>query len=921
MKKLNDKFSNISDSLINKWQEIANLLANIIGIPAALIMKTENEYMEVFISSKTEDNPYKAGDRREWYGLYCETVIKSQKKLFIQNALKNKNWNNNPDIKLGMIAYLGYPINFPDSTPFGTICILDNKENKFSKTYEQLVLTFRDIIENDLLQLDAIQAKTIEFDNILREKNKLLTIAKDRAKKNKLKYKFLSSVSFEGIIIHDKDGDIDVNRSFKKLLGYSKKDLSGKKLIELLVSEKFKRIAYENFNKNYAPPYDLELVKKDGSVIPVEVESRNTKTASGQIVRVTAIRDISRRKESEKKLATLSTAVMQSSISIVITGAKGNIKYVNPAFTKISGYTAQEAIGQNPRILNAGLLPKEIYVEMWNTIIKGNIWKGELCNKTKHNKIFWERVIITPILGDDKKIVNYLAIKEDITAQKKQYKITEREKLFNENLIDSLPGIFFLYEYINNEARLIKWNKNHEELLGYTTEDLQNMAAIDLFPQNDLKILTREIEKLVRGNEINVELNVKHKRGYVIPYLFNALSFKDNETLFFTGIGIDISKGKKTEQELVRAKEKAEESDRLKSAFLASMSHEIRTPLNSIIGFSNIIAESSDNPQLKGFSNIINKQNDLLLQLVNDILDFSKFEAGIIETTHQKFSINNIVEDVLNTFKLECPSNIELIPKKLADSLIITSDEVRLMQVFTNLISNAFKFTENGKITFGFDLDEHLEIRGFVKDTGKGIPKDKQSIIFERFTKLDKFTQGTGLGLAIVRFIIETMGGKIWIESEPGKGSCFYFKIPFKIDVPNNLKKKSKLQSDMSENISSGATILIAEDNESNFLYLKELLGRYELNILYAADGKKTVEMCKANTDIALVLMDIKMPLLNGYEATKQLKKIFPQLPVIAQTAYASNNDRIKAKEVGCDDYISKPIRREVLYEILEKYL
>ena len=378
-----------------------------------------------------------------------------------------------------------------------------------------------------------------------------------------------------------------------------------------------------------------------------------------------------------------------------------------------------------------------------------------------------------------------------------------------------------------------------------------------------------------------------------------------------------IMEKRKYQEELIVAKEKAEESDRLKSAFLASMSHEIRTPLNSIIGFSEIIAESNEDPKLAHFSEIISKQNELLLKLVEDLIDFAKAEAGALEINNSSFSLNMLITELFFLYNTKCAPGVTLIPQKPDKSAIIFADEQRLKQVFSNLISNAIKFTHKGSITFGYEILESSEIHCFVKDTGIGITKENTELVFERFTKIDSFSQGTGLGLSIVRNIIQLMNGNIWLESEPGIGSNFYFKIPYQTE---ELLEINSVRPIKDSGVIPPFCVLIAEDDDSNFLYLNELLNNWECTIIRAIDGKEAVKIAKNNHSITFVLMDIKLPLLNGYEATKQIKRIRPHLPIIAQTAYSLPEDKQKAEIAGCDDYLAKPIKREWINQIVTRY-
>lgn len=802
---IDEIFSSPPEWLIDKWQEVVELLGNVLKVPSALIMRVNNEELEVFASSKNKGNPYKKGSKVEWEGFYSEAMLKTQEKLMVTNALKDDKWASNLSVKKGLISYLGYPINYSDHTIFGVICVLDNKEKRFTKKCQELVVRFKRIIEEDLLQIDFFgKEKKILNDKIyqqykdLAEKNKTLIAVNEEAKHSQLKYKLISNITSEGIMLHNQGIIREVNKSFEKITGYTRKELIGENCLTF-VGDKFKQKVSENIKNKISSTYEIEIIKKDGSTSFIELEAKNT-TESGKIVYAVSIRDINSYKKKIMEVKKFSTAIEQSSNTVVITDLSGTIEYVNPAFTKISGYTYDEAVGNNPRILNSGLQPKEYYLRLWNKIRNGETWKGEFCNRAKDGRLYWENVTITPITDENGKIIYYLGIKEDITERK-------------------------------------------------TAE-----------------------KEIRRKNE-----------------------------------------------ELLIAKERAEKSDRLKSEFLASISHEIRTPLNAIVGFSNIIAEESKNEQFKKFSKIIHNQNEALLQIVNDILDFSQFEVGAVEIQNQKFDINSVVEEIYSLYKHKCPAQVELIAKTTSKPIIVNSDQRRLTQIFNNLISNALKFTEKGQIIFGFEEKENSKIIGFVKDTGIGIKKERQAEIFESFTKLDKFSQGTGLGLSIVKSIIKTLGGAIWLESEYEKGSKFYFKIPFK----KIRKTKETEQYKTTEIKTDGVVspILIVEDQKSNYAYLKELLNSKGLQVLHASNGREAVEICKKNENISLILMDVKMPLLDGYEATKQIKKIHPKLPIVIQTAYASEEDRQKAKEIGCDGYLSKPIDKKILDEILIQYL
>ena len=415
----------------------------------------------------------------------------------------------------------------------------------------------------------------------------------------------------------------------------------------------------------------------------------------------------------------------------------------------------------------------------------------------------------------------------------------------------------------------------------------------------------------------------KNEQLYWENVIISPIKTKSGEISHFVSIKEDITDKKYLIDELIIAKEKAEESDHLKSAFLASMSHEIRTPLNAIVGFSNLIAENNSDPKFKSYSEIVSKQNDLLLQMMNDIIEFAKVESQTITVNNDIFDLNEEIENIYLVHSVKCNEEVKLIRETPVEPLIINSDKYKINQIFSNLISNAIKFTKSGSISFGYELI-NKNIRFFVKDTGIGIEQDKQKHIFKRFIKLDEFSQGVGLGLSIVENIVKILKGNIWIDSEPGEGSVFYFTFPIEVKMPLKNKLYQSLLADTTTKKSmmlSNLTLLIAEDDESNFLVLKELLDESNLNVIHAKNGQEAVAKCKDNLSIDIVLMDLKMPVMNGFEATKQIKKLRPGLPVIAQTAYALTDDKEKALNVGCDAYITKPINKKELLKTIHKII
>jgi signal transduction histidine kinase len=391
----------------------------------------------------------------------------------------------------------------------------------------------------------------------------------------------------------------------------------------------------------------------------------------------------------------------------------------------------------------------------------------------------------------------------------------------------------------------------------------------------------------------------------------------------------DISQRKEAERKILEAKYKAEESDKLKTAFLSNMSHEIRTPMNAIVGFSDLLLDEQLSPEeRRDFIAQINQGADDLMRLIDDIIDIAKIEAGQVNVHIAECFIKELFKELhlmfIQNIRRSGKENVKLTLKWdwPLNELAIYTDPFRLKQILINLLSNAVKFTEEGEIVLG--LKEHPEgIYFYVKDSGIGIREEKQKVIFDRFMQghetKTKLYGGTGLGLAISKNLTEILGGMIGVESKSGEGATFWFILP-RNEVP--LKYEAALRTPTTDLRSwEEKKILIAEDDHSNYYFLFEALKDTGMEILWSKDGEETLEMFRANKDLDMVLMDINMPLLNGYECTKVIKKERPDLPVIAQTAYAMSGEREISREAGCDDYLAKPIKVSELLETLSRHL
>lgn len=386
----------------------------------------------------------------------------------------------------------------------------------------------------------------------------------------------------------------------------------------------------------------------------------------------------------------------------------------------------------------------------------------------------------------------------------------------------------------------------------------------------------------------------------------------------------DITYRKNIENELIRAKEKAEESDHLKTAFLHNISHEIRTPMNAIVGFSALLNEPDLTPDnQKSYLKIIIDSSDQLLAIVNGIIEISNIEVGILKTSKNEIDLNSQMMMLYRQYNQKAAEKgleFRLHTSLSGSKAVVELDSVKLVQILSNLLNNAFKFTGRGKVIFGYSIEGEF-IEFFVSDTGIGINEDQFEKIFDRFYQVENSAsrtyEGTGLGLSISKAYVEFLGGRIWLSSIPGKGSTFYFTLPYKrskqqyISEMESAERKNKQETEKS--------VLIAEDDDNNFYLMKELLSDLNLKIIRASNGLEAVDAFKTGERIDLVLMDIKMPFMDGYEATRQILEERPDARILAQTAYA--DDEIKAIESGCMGFISKPFVKDRFVSLVREYL
>jgi PAS domain S-box-containing protein len=514
-------------------------------------------------------------------------------------------------------------------------------------------------------------------------------------------------------------------------------------------------------------------------------------------------------------------------------------------------------------------------------------------------------------------IPKYKKSEEDLLASEIRYR-----RLFE----SAKDGILILDA---ETGKIVDVNPFLIDLLGFTYEEFTEKTIWEIGSFKDIisnyeKFLELQKNEYVRYHDLPIVTN--HGRKIHVEFVSNVYS-ANNKDVIQCNIR-DISQRIKIETDLIEAKEKAEESDRLKTAFLTNMSHEIRTPMNGILGFTELLKEPNlKSDDIQDYIQIIHISGIRMLNTINNIVDVSKIESGLIQINISETNINEKMEFTYKFFKPEV--EFKGLQFSLKNGLttkesIIKTDNEKVYGILTNLVRNAIKFTYEGSIIFGYDKKgEFLEF--FVKDTGAGIPENQKKLIFERFRQgsesHNRGYEGSGLGLSIAKSYVEMLGGKIWVESEEGRGSTFYFTIPYNAVSEEKTEITDVVSSDLKEIQLHNLKILIVEDDEISYSLLKKMLQKISKEVLHAMTGIEAIEACRNNPDLDLVLMDIRMPVMDGNEAISMIRHFNKDVIIIAQTAYAFSGDKEMAIEAGSNDYISKPINSTSLFELIRKHI
>ncbi|MEO5327762.1 MAG: PAS domain S-box protein [Magnetococcus sp. THC-1_WYH] len=762
--------------------------------------------------------------------------------------------------------------------------------------------------------------------------------------KSEARYSAILDTAMDAIVSIDKDGIVlEYNRAAEATFGFSYQEMMGTRFSDSIIPDEM-RDKHDAAMKHYLASgqshflsrrVELPAMHKDGRRLDIELAI--TVVSIEEDVFFTAfLRDISQKKADEGKLRLQAAALEAAANPIVITDVQSVIQWINPAFTKLTGFPAEEVIGQKPSILKSGEHDSAFYESMWDTILAGEVWHHEVVNKKKDGVLYVQESVITPVRDASGRIRHFIAIQQDVTDKKRIENERNRFWLAVEQspvttVITDPQG---LIEYVNPQFCRVTGYAQHE-VIGNNPRMLKTESTPEL-------VYSDMWQTIASGNTWRGELLNRKKSGdsfwesTLIAPIFND----KGKIQHYLAIKEDITEKKVYDAALREARQKADAASRAKSEFLATMSHEIRTPMNGILGMVELLLDGPLNQQQYHYAQTVYRSGESLLSLLNDILDFSRIEASQVILEHTSFDLRELLAEVADVFSplahsKSLPLSIRWTPESMWTTVL--GDPVRLRQIMINLAGNAVKFTHNGGVSLHIMcLSESPAgnlFRFEVVDTGIGIDGEAQKRLFQPFVQADSTTTrrygGSGLGLSIVRKLVELMGGRVGLESVPGQGSTFWFEVTLELDqtelagaARKDQGKREISKTHFQNHNFSGLRILVAEDFEVNRDVIMGMLGRLGCHAHWAEHGRKAVEMAAA-FPYDLILMDMHMPEMDGFTATAHIRQQeglepdHPHIPIIAITADAMSGDREKCLAAGLDDYIAKPFRSRDLIRIL----
>lgn len=709
---------------------------------------------------------------------------------------------------------------------------------------------------------------------------------------------------------------ISCSTSIAEITGYSSSELSGKNLKRFLIAP----TSLYPFNSilekiNDSPSFiNIELISKDDNKIDTQFYSTPVLNYQGQVI---AIKSLVLQNSVSTKTARLETddfsdrskVLSKAAVDALLIVRKGKCVEANSAACELLGMHYNDLVG----ISIETLFHKKDTTQLNALLSSDKIAADELFAISQKGEEIYTEVIAKNFVFKNKK-ARVLAVRD----------ISFRNKKINEgiNFKELFENAGFGMILWNNNGQLVSANKRLCEMLGRNKKDIINKPVNAIFSERLFGHASFEWDNLETGKSLIEELELKQLSGTTLDVEVNSKMVSEEYAI---SLFRDLTHQKEIELELenknqilVQEKDKAEERDRLKSVFLANMSHEIRTPMNGIIGFSELLKEEDlEEDKRNDYIDIVINSSNQLMQIIDDILEISRLETRKVKVKYSELSLNSLLLEVFNLYNEKAKANNTplYIKKGLNDmDSLISTDGTKIRKIIYNLIDNALRYTNEGYIELGYERKGE-KVEFYVQDTGIGVKEEQLTTIFGRFSqgekKLSQQKGGLGIGLSIAKENTELLGGKIWVESVYGQGSRFIFTIPF--SPVNSVEEHAVYKN----------TVLVAEDEEINSLCLQILLTKYnsQIKVLEAKNGLEAMELCKKHPEINLILMDVKMPIMDGLAATKKLREMNVDIPIIAQTASITSEDKRNAIDAGCNGFVTKPIKKDALVKILDEYL
>lgn len=770
---------------------------------------------------------------------------------------------------------------------------------------------------------------------LLLEKNQALASSEDM-------FRQVNAAALDAIVVIDEQGNVMYwNQAAERIFGYTQAEASGKNLHKLIIPPDspylaahhagFKKFQQTGEGAGLNKLLEVEAMRRSGERFPVEVSIARL-WLHGKWCAVGMVRDISERKQAEENLRKLSRAVQQSANSVVITDLKGNIEFVNPAFEQVTGYSKEEALGQNPRILKSDKQSTSVYKILWQTILSGQVWRGELINQRKNGELYWEQVTISPIKDANGVSTHYLAIKEDISARKQIENELQNNLRFLETLIQTIPMPVFYKDQLGNYlgcnadfACFMGTDSNH--IIGKTTLDLVTNATLyQNYTEQDDRLLTE-------GGKYTTELELVDAHGNYHDVILTKATYKraDGSIGGLVGIFTDITELKQAKKQLERQNTDLIQLNQEKNEFLGIAAHDLKNPLSGIKGLAQEIRDNLANlsqSDISSYADMIYTNSQRMFNLISNLLDVNAIESGKLQVKLEAVDINSVLQDILRyQYEVAKHKDITLEYINQAQEVYATADADSLYQVLDNLISNAIKYSlPNTQTVIRINHnDTHLVCS--VEDQGLGLSSADQEKLFGKFTRLSpKPTAGehsTGLGLFIVKKLVDAMQGKIWCESIEGQGSQFHVALPLAhsdgLQQTATVTPASRIEITATKN--PPVRILLAEDNIVNQKVAIFTFRKLGYHVDVANDGEEVLSMLQQQM-YDIIFMDIHMPKLDGIAATERIRRLYGKTDpwIIALTASSAKQEHQQCFASGMQDLLNKPFDKTSLNNVLDTY-